>query len=88
MYIIKIQKKIVRIATFSKFTQETRPIFLSLIFLLTIYELNSYVLALFMYSYVRGQLPPSFSDYFLENNTTHSYNTRSTNKVYIKYELN
>ena len=88
MYIIKIQKKIARIAAFSKFTAETRPLFRSLIFLLTIYELNSYLLPLFMYSYVRGQLPPSFSDYFLENNTIHSYDTRSMNKVYIKYELN
>ena len=54
--------------------------------LLTIYELDSYLLALFMHSYFRGQLPPSFSDYFSENNTIHSYNTRSANKVHIKYE--
>ena len=53
---------------------------------LTIYELNSYLLALFMYSYLRRQLPLSFSDYFSENNTIHPYNTRSANKVYIKYE--
>ena len=31
-------------------------------------------------------MPPSFSDYFSENNTIHSYNTRSANKVYTKYE--
>ena len=80
MYIIKIQKKIVRITAFSKFKQETRPTFLSLIFLLTIYEFNSYLLALFTYSFVRGQLRPSFSDYFLENNTIHSYSTRSASK--------
>ena len=52
--IYKIQRKIVRIATFLKYTQDTRPIFLSLN-LPTIYELNSYLLALFMY-YFRGQL--------------------------------
>ena len=86
MYILnKIQRKIVRIATFSKYTQDARPIFLSLNFL-TIYDLNSYLLALFLYSYFGGQLPPSFLDYFSENNTIHSYNTRSANKVYIKYE--
>ena len=84
--IYKIQRKIVRIAKFSKFTQDTSPIFLFLLNLLTIYELNSYLLALFMYTYFRWQLPPSFSDYFLENNTIHSCNTRSANKVYIKYE--
>ena len=54
--------------------------------LLTIYELNSYLLALFMYSYFRGQLPPSFSDYLSQNNTIHSYNAKSANKVHIKYE--
>ena len=43
--------------------------------LLTIYELNSYLLALFMYSFFRGQLPPSYSDYLSENNTIHSYYT-------------
>ena len=60
MYLLnKIQRKIVRIATFSKYTQDARPIFLSLNFL-TIYELNSYLLALFLYSYFGGQLPPSF----------------------------
>ena len=86
MYILKrIKRKIVRIATFSKYTHHTRPIFLSLNFL-TVYKLNSYLLALFLYSYFGGQLPPSFSDYFLENNTIHSYSTRSANKVYIKYE--
>ena len=70
--IYKIQRKIVRIAKFSKFTQDTSPIFLFLLNLLTIYELNSYLLALFMYTYFRWQLPPSFSDYFSENNTIHS----------------
>ena len=39
--IYKIQKKIVRIATFSKDTQETRSLFLSLN-VQTIYELSSY----------------------------------------------
>ena len=77
--IYNIQRKIVRIGTFSKFTQEMRPTFLSLN-LLTIYELNSYLSALFMYSYFTEQTTPSFSDYFLKINTIHSYNTRSAKK--------
>ena len=40
-----------------------------------------------MYSYFREQLPPSFLDYLSENDTIHSYNARSANKVYIKYEI-
>ena len=54
-----IQRKIVRIATFSKFTPETRPIF-HFLYLLTIYELNSYLLALFMSSYFREQYAAIF----------------------------
>jgi len=58
----KVQKKIVRITTLSKYLQETRSIFLAL-GLLTIYELNSYLLALFMYSLFSGNLPSAFWDY-------------------------
>ena len=83
--IYKIQKKIVRIITFSKYLQETRPIFLSL-GLLTIYELNSYLLALFMYSYFSGNLPSAFSDYFSRNNTIHMHYTRSANNLHIKFK--
>ena len=54
-----IHRKIVRIATFSKFTPETRPIF-HFLYLLRIYELNSYLLALFMYSYSREQYAAIF----------------------------
>ena len=80
----KVQKKIVRIITFSKYLQETRPIFLSL-GLLTIYELNTYLLALFMYSYFSGNLPSVFTDYFTTNNTIHMHNTRSVNSLYRKF---
>ena len=54
--IYMIQKKIVRIMTFSKYREETRPIFTSLK-LLNIYELNLYFTALFMYSYFHDNLP-------------------------------
>ena len=81
----KIQKKIVRIIAFSKYLPETRPIFLSL-GLLTIYELNSYLLALFMFSYFSGNLPSAFSDYFSRNNTIHMHYTRSVNNLHIKFK--
>ena len=46
--------------TFSKYLQETRPLFLSLQ-ILNIYELNTYLMALLMHSYFSGHLPNLFT---------------------------
>ena len=48
--VYKIQKKVATIMTLSKYRQESRPLFLPL-GLLKIFELNSYQIALFMYSH-------------------------------------
>ena len=54
--------------------------------LLTIYELNTYLLALFMYSYFSGNLPSTFKGYFSTNNTIHMHYTRSVNNLHIKFK--
>ena len=46
--IFTMQKKIVRLMTFAKYQDESRPLFLSLN-ILNIYEINIYLIALFMY---------------------------------------
>ena len=61
--IYKIQKKVIRIMTFSKYRQESKPLFLSL-GLLNIYEINRYQLAIFMHSYSNGSLPLGFKKLF------------------------
>ena len=61
--VYKIQKKIIRIMTFSNYRQESRPLFQSL-GLLNIYELNFYLIAIFVHSYLPGNLPSVFKDYF------------------------
>ena len=83
--IYKIQKKIIRIMTFSKYRQESRPLFQSLGFL-NIYELNFYLIAIFVHSYLHGNLPSVFKDYFSTNDTIHTYNTRSSRKLHISYK--
>ena len=80
----KVQKKILRIITFSKYLQESRQLFISLQ-MLNIYELNSYQIGLFMYSYTKGSLPSAFSNYFSSNNTIHKHYTRSSKKFHMKY---
>ena len=80
----KVKKKILRIITFSKYLQESRQLFI-LLQMLNIYELNSYQIGLFMYSYTKGSLPSAFSNYFSSNNTIHKHYTRSSKKFHMKY---
>ena len=70
-----IQKKIVRIMIFSKYREESRPIFVSLT-LRNIYEFNMYFMALFMYLYFHDKLPMFSKNYFKTNDKIHTYNTR------------
>ena len=81
--IFMLQKKIVRIITFSNYTEESRPLFKSLK-ILDIYELNTYLTGIFMYWYYHGNLPAYFINFFVQNESIHSYNTRSA----TKYTLN
>ena len=80
-----LQKKIVRIMTFAKFNEKSRPLFLSLK-ILSIYELNIYLIALFMYSYFDKNLPSYFNNYFKLNDAIRSHNTRTASKIFIDYK--
>ena len=80
-----LQKKIVRIMKFGKYKEKSRPLFLSLK-ILNIYELNTYLMALFMYSYFSDDLPSYFTNYFKLNEMIHSHNTRTASNIYIDYK--
>ena len=82
--IFMIQKEIVRIMRFAKYKYKSRPLFL-LLKILNIYELNIYLMALFMYSYFNDKLPSYLTNYFRLNEKLHSYNTR-TALNYIDYK--
>lgn len=62
--------------TFSNYQNKSRPLFQSLKILDT-YELNIYLIALFMYSYFSNNLPKYFNNYFTLNKNIHSHDTRS-----------
>ena len=71
--------------TFSKYHDESKALFQSLK-ILNIYELNMYLIALFMYSYFSNNLPKYFNNYFTLNKNIHSHDTRSASNVYIDYK--
>ena len=83
--IFMLQKKIVRIITFSNYTEESRPLFKSLK-ILDIYELNTYLTGILMYWYYHGNLPAYFINFFVQNESIHSYNTRSAIKIHIEFK--
>lgn len=65
---VSIKKK-VRTITFSKYNEQSRPLFVQLK-LLDIYELDNYLTALFMYSYFNHDKPNNFNNYFAFYTTT------------------
>ena len=59
-----IQKKLVRIMTFSSYQEKSKPLFQSLK-ILDRYELNKYLIALFMYSHFSNNWPKYLNKYFI-----------------------
>ena len=71
--------------TFAKFRDESKPPFLALD-ILNIYELNLYLIALFMYSYFNNDMPEYFLNYFRLNENIHSHDTRSASNILLNTE--
>ena len=71
--------------TFSKYREESRPIFVSLK-LMNIYDLSMYFIAPFMYLYFHDKLPMFFKNYFKTNDKIHFCNTRSASSIHITYK--
>ena len=85
--IFKTQKKIVGIMTFSNYNDDTKPLFQSLK-ILNIYQLNTYLTAVFVYSYYHYKLPAFFNNFFITNDALHSnnsHNTRSMSQIQIEF---
>ena len=65
--------------TFSNFNEHSNPLF-SKLKILKLPDLVFLHTALFMYDFHSGNLPVSFSNFFLQVNQKHSYNTRLSSK--------
>ena len=77
-----LQKRCVRILTFSDFLTHAKPLFNQL----NILQLDDIFHAqklLFMFDVFTKNVPNELNQYFCLNNTIHSYNTRSINLYHI-----
>ena len=76
-----VQKKVVRIITFSDFLAHTRPIF----FKLNLLPLSKVILqrtSIFMYKLMNDMLPAALDYLIIRNNDIHQYNTRQKHQLH------
>ena len=80
----RLQKKLVRIITNSPYRAHTAPLLLANR-LLSVAEINSYIVGIFMYNSINGILPSTFSDYFVSNRDAHQCNTRQADDLRVPF---
>ena len=66
-----LQKKVIRLMTFSSYYDHTNPLFIQL----KIIKFNNLV-----YNFYSGKLPQTFDEYFILVNQRHNYNTRHASR--------
>lgn len=77
--IITLQKKVVRVMTFSKWDAHTQPIFANL-GLLKFTDIIFLSNAIFMFQFKNNLLPKAFDGYFQSVSSSHNYRTRLASK--------
>ena len=79
--IIKLQKRCVRIITFSNYLESTSPLFRTLE-ILNLKQIVIHRITLMMYKNMLNMLPKFISMMFKKNNEIHNYNTRRGNSLH------
>ena len=74
-----LQKRAIRIITFSSFTEHTSPILKSLK-IVKYFDIVKLITSVFMYKFHRKLLPSIFSNFFTPVRNVHNYNTRLASK--------
>ena len=72
------------VVTCSHYRAHTEPLMLANQ-LLSINDINVYVVGIFMYNYVTQKLPQIFENYFQRNRDVHGLNTRQANDFYVPF---
>ena len=77
-----LQKKIIRIMSFSHYLAHTNPLFLSME-VLPLMKIFMYKVELIMYKYSNNLLPECISLLYLRNDSIHEHNTRGCHQVRV-----
>ena len=80
--LLVLQKRAVRAITNSPPRSSTQSLFIKLN-LLSIYDINKYQIATFMYLFSHNSLPSFYNDLFVKNRFINNYITRQSDKFYL-----
>ena len=79
-----IQKKLVRIITSSPFRAHTEPLYFANK-ILNVSDINNYIIGIFMYECLYGNIHDIFRNCFQRNADVHDHNLRNANDLYVPY---
>ena len=82
--ILIIQKRFCRLMTFSNYLAHFKPLFIQL-FILPIYEIYKYNLAIYMFRIINRLIPPLKHHQFVMNSSIHHHYTRRRNDIHTRY---
>ena len=80
--LITLQKKAIRIITSAKYNAHTTGLFVELK-CLTIAQIHTYIMSIFMYKFIHKELPCIFVNMFIFNVDVHSYPTRASHHLHL-----
>ena len=80
--ILKLQKRALRIISFSAYRAASLPLFQKYK-ILDVHKVYVYMIALFMFKYKKGECPVLFDSMFTDNYHYHSYETRQQMKLHV-----
>ena len=72
----------IRIITSSPYRAHTEPLFIANQ-MLDVYNINDYMVAIFMYKHIKSDIPTLFSSFYQKNNSIHGHNTRTSDDLYV-----
>ena len=79
--LLKLQKKALRVITFSSHKAPSRPLFQKLN-LLDINQINDFLVSTFSFNLRSKSLPVYFNDFCIENTRVHNHYTRKSNDLH------
>ena len=81
---VVLQKKLIRIVTCSPYRAHSKPL-LAANKVLSVHELNVYIVGIFMYKYCNDDVPDIFNDFFQGNSELHNRITRQSNDLHVQF---
>ena len=82
--LLKLQKKALRVITFSLYKAPSLPLFQKLN-LLDINKINDFLASTFCFNLKSNSLPVYFNDFCIENTQVHNHHTRKCNNLHKKF---